>query len=157
MITKSLIFECLLLILLSSIYYESPAQSHQLQDNDFYFAGMKMSLLFQENDERALSYSSFDTLNSFPTPGTWPAGLAWDGQYFWNCDSDSLMIYKLTITGNIVSSFPLPNSALFLGGGLEWDGNYLWLAQEQTAILFKIDVVTGAVIEQFNLPSFLKV
>ncbi len=57
------------------------------------------------------------------------------------------MIYKLTITGNIVSSFPLPNSAPFLGGGLEWDGNYLWLAQEQTAILFKIDALTGAVID----------
>jgi len=150
--TKSLILNCLLLILLSSFFYNSSAQSNQSLDSDFYLAGMNMSLLFQENDEKTLSYSSFDTLYSFPAPGPFPAGLAWDGQHLWNCDFDSLKIYKLTTTGDVVSSFPLPIGAL--AGGLEWDGNYLWYADEQTAILYKIDVNTTMVIQQFNLPSF---
>ena len=100
-----------------------------------------------------------DTILSFPTPGIWPGGLAWDGGHFWICsivNSNSLSynIFKATLTGEIVDSLPMPDSSLICGGGLEWDGSNLWLADEQSATLFKIDTSTGIAIEQFNLPSY---
>ena len=149
---KFSILLCYLLITFSSAFHQVTAQHIQLQESEFYFAGIEMPYVFQQNDEETLSHYTFDTLYSFPAPGTFPLGLAWDGQYFWNLDNDSLMIYKLTTTGDVVSSFPIPDGAG--GGGLEWDGNYLWLADESAAILFKIDTTTGLSVEQFHLPSF---
>jgi hypothetical protein len=41
-------------------------------------------------------FSILDTLFSFPAPGTFPTGLAWDGQYFWHADYNQNRVYKLT-------------------------------------------------------------
>ncbi|MHA1169270.1 MAG: OmpL47-type beta-barrel domain-containing protein, partial [Candidatus Hodarchaeales archaeon] len=37
-------------------------------------------------------------LDSFEAPGTWPTGLAWDGQFLWNADSQEDRVYKINIT-----------------------------------------------------------
>ncbi len=93
-----------------------------------------------------------DTLYSFPTPSTWPGGLAWDGEFFWNQDIDSRSIYKLDSTGAIITSFPVPPGASG-SGGLEWDGFYLWAVDEQDAKLYKIDPETGVPLRSFDLPD----
>jgi DNA-binding beta-propeller fold protein YncE len=95
------------------------------------------------------SPASLDTLFSFPAPGNFPAGLAWDGQYIWHSDYNLDTVYKMTTAGSIVSSFPFFQS----GGDMTWDGNNLWMVDEQMALLYKIDPTTGTVIDQFDLPS----
>jgi hypothetical protein len=151
--TNLIFLTCSLLLGISLFCNKMNAQNIDAHGNNKFFAGVRMPYTSQKSNETTLSPTLLDTLYSLPTPGTWPSGLAWDGQYFWNCDHDSLMIYKLTTTGDVVSSFPIPDSAVS-GGGLEWDGNYLWLADEGAAILFKIDTTTGLAIEHFHLPSF---
>lgn len=36
-------------------------------------------------------------LDSFPSPGPYPAGLAWDGKYLWNVDYETRKLYKLSV------------------------------------------------------------
>jgi len=150
---KIIFFACSLLLIIGFWGKQISAKDIHTYGNKTNFAGVWMSSTPVQSIETTFSKSLLDTLYSFPTPGTWPAGLAWDGQYFWNCDADSQMIFKINMTGDIISSFELPDSAES-GGGLEWDGNYLWFADEESAILFKIDTTTGLAIEQFHLPSF---
>jgi len=138
------------LLLLTQFCFSQWYQQNN-QPDDYLFAGVKISGLFDEMNGVNQAKETFDTLYSFPSPGSLPSGLAWDGQYLWNCDANSEMIYKLTTTGNVVTSFSAPD---YSPSGLEWDGNYLWLASEQLAILYKIDTATGLPIEQFQLPSF---
>ncbi|MDD5528648.1 MAG: T9SS type A sorting domain-containing protein [bacterium] len=115
--------------------------------NGKYIAGIH----FPENRyNKKFSLPSLDTVYSFPTPGTWPGGLAWDGTHFWLSDNDALYIYKLTATGVVDTFFPEPASA----GGLTWDGSHIWYVSEQDAKLFKLDPSTGAVMSTFNLPAF---
>jgi len=120
------------------------------------FAGKYINGIFSSEGQRSkksvLIDSLGDTLYSFPTPGTWPGGLAWDGNYFWNSDADSQRIYKLTTTGIVDTSFPMPSGTTG-GGDLEWDGSYLWLVDEQTAKLYKLDPATGLPLQSFNLPD----
>ena len=95
--------------------------------------------------------SFFDTIYSFPTPGVFPTGLAWDGLSFWNLDVDSRLIYKLNKSGDIIKSIPIP--AGIGGSDLTWDGNNLWLSDEQSARLLKIDTSSGSVLSSFRLPD----
>lgn len=127
------------------------AQNTGLQKNELYYAGVT-SDNSQQNKLLSHSYYPFlDTLYSFPTPSSFPLGLAWDGQYFWNCDSDSRLLYKLTANGSVVTTFQYPSSSEF--SDMTWDGTYLWAADEISATLYKIDSNTGLALEQFNLPS----
>jgi hypothetical protein len=90
-----------------------------------------------------------DPYFQFPTPGTWPGGLAWDGEYFWNQDADLNYIYKLTAMGDLVDSFPSPGGQ----GGLAWLDSCLWAVNEENYRLFKIDPNSGSTIEEFILPT----
>lgn len=152
---KQKILPFIYMILLGASLWVSQlvAQDVDVIDKAKYIAGVRMS----EAPPRYIVPSSspvrFDTLFSFLTPGIQPGGVAWDGQYFWNSDANTRLIYKLTETGSVVSSFSLPTGSLE-GGGLAWDGMHLWLADEKAAILFKIDPATGLAVAQYNLPSF---
>lgn len=75
---------------------------------------------------------------SFPSPGPSPTGLAWDGQYLWNADEDTDIIYELNpSTGSVITSFASPGSGPY---GLAWDGQYVWNADGNTDTIYKIDV-----------------
>ncbi len=97
-----------------------------------------------------------DTVYSFPTPGTWPGGLARDDSIFWITDLDSLQIYKVDSSGNMLASYPNPSGATSSGcsGGLAWDSSYLWFVSEQSGQLYKIDTGTWTVVDIFNLPEY---
>ncbi len=93
-----------------------------------------------------------DTLYSFPLPSPSSNGLARQGDWFWNCDYGSGLLYRLDSTGAVDTTLPRPASAT-TGGGMEWDGTNLWFIAEQDARLFKLDPATGAVLDSFSLPD----
>lgn len=97
------------------------------------------------------SSPTLDTLFSFPAPGTFPTGLAWDGIYFWHADYNQDRIYKLTTTGNVVSSFDLP-SQVGSPAGIEWDGTSLWVVNESLGRVFILDTA-GTLLRSFGLPD----
>ena len=99
--TNITVLFCFFLIAFSSTYQQITAQHTQLQESEFYFAGVKMPFVSQQKDEETLSRSILDTLYSFPTPGDLGSGLVWDGSYLWHCDTSS--IYKLNTSGNFCS------------------------------------------------------
>jgi len=102
--------------------------------------------------KRPGSPATDDTVYSFPTPGTWPAGLAWDGQYFWVSDIDDAMIYRLDTTGSIVRSFAPPPGSNG-SGDLEWVDGHLWFVSESDNILYELDTLTGTPLHSFLLPT----
>ena len=101
--------------------------------------------------KRPGSPATDDTVYSFPTPGTWPAGLAWDGQYFWVSDIDDAMIYRLDTVGSIMRSFAPPDN--FGSGDLEWADGHLWFVSEVEGLLYALDTLTGAPLRSFVLPD----
>ncbi|MBI5217327.1 MAG: T9SS type A sorting domain-containing protein [Bacteroidia bacterium] len=94
-----------------------------------------------------------DTLFSFPTTETWPAGLAWDGQNLWLTSHDIPLIKKLSPSGIELGSIPSPTISGSSGGGLDFDGVDLWAVIEQDNMLYRINPNTGTVKRQFTLPS----
>jgi hypothetical protein len=96
-------------------------------------------------------FSILDTLFSFPAPGTFPTGLAWDGQYFWHADYNQNRIYKLTPTGAVVSFFDLPFQ-VGSPAGIEWDGASLWVVNEALGRAFILDT-SGTLLRSFGLPD----
>ncbi len=95
-------------------------------------------------------FSLDDTLYSFPGFGTWPSGIAWDGEYFWLGDKDSNMICRVDTTGAVLQRVRLP----FLDpSGIEFDGQNLWFVYEHTAKLYKLEYPSGAIIDSFYLPD----
>ena len=97
--------------------------------------------------------ASCDTIDSFDVQ-TVPTGVTWDGNYFWVADTS--FIYKISATGVFIDSIanPTPTTISMRGGGLAFDGSNLWYVEEDTAQLYKINPATGAVVQQYNLPSY---
>lgn len=84
-------------------------------------------------------------LDTIPSLGTQPQGLAWDGQNIWvvmdDNDGDPEKIWKLDpLTGDTLLSFYIPTTR---PRGLVWDGQFLWLIakhpDEYSGVIFKID------------------
>jgi hypothetical protein len=96
----------------------------------------------------------YDTTYSFPAPGTWPVGLAWDGTGFWVMDNDSECIYKVDTTGQVLKSFPVPSNRS-ASGDLEFFGDRLWAVSENSAWLFELDTATGFALDSLRLPDSL--
>jgi hypothetical protein len=97
------------------------------------------------------SISVIDTIFSFPSPASNPTGLAWDGQYLWNAANDNDELFKLNTDGSILSSV---SDSILKPSGMTWDGNFLWMVVESEGMLYKIDTASGAIVEQFQLPSW---
>ncbi|MFX1520513.1 MAG: Ig-like domain-containing protein [Promethearchaeota archaeon] len=94
-----------------------------------------------------------DIVESIDLPGEDPAGLAWDGHYFWNADNEDNKFYKLNrSTGEVVDSidFPPEWSPEKGPGALTWDGSSLWALSGD---IYRIDSSTGEVIDSFPLPA----
>ena len=77
-----------------------------------------------------------DTLRTFASPDTSPAGVAWDGHALWHCDTAADLIYQLNpFTGAVLRSFASP------GGdpqGLAWDGHALWTAGGGPDLIYQV-------------------
>ncbi|MCI0496046.1 hypothetical protein L0Z72_13660, partial [candidate division KSB1 bacterium] len=91
-----------------------------------------------------------DIIHSIPAPNGNAEGLTWDGNYLWNADIASQMIYKLDpADGTILQSFPSPFWNI---EGLAWVGTYLWASMIVNKI-FKIDPATGDTVSSFRAPG----
>jgi len=65
-----------------------------------------------------------DIVTSFPSPGTCPVGLTFDGKFLWIADYKTDTLYQIDPeNGGVVNSLPSPG---FRPSGLTWDGKYLW-------------------------------
>ena len=91
-----------------------------------------------------------DILLQFPSPGTSPCGLTWDGTHLWLADDGTDTIYKLDPSnGSVLSSFKSPGAS---PRGLVWDGTHLWHADNATRKLHQLDRTTGAEASGINAP-----
>jgi len=82
----------------------------------------------------AIAYGS--VIESFSSPGDYPCGLAWDGEYLWAVDVWYHEIYKLDPSnGSIITSLPAPGT---WPRDLTWDGKYLYMADSTEKKIYKI-------------------
>lgn len=90
-------------------------------------------------------------LNSFPSPGLEPRGLAWDGAFLWCADYSSQMIFKLApSTGARVDSFSFPLQNDF--GGITWgDQDQIWVANG--SYVYEVDPAFGIIRSFFHCPG----
>jgi sugar lactone lactonase YvrE len=87
---------------------------------------------------------------NFATPGSKPAGLAWDGSKLWHADYGTGKVYKLNPdTGAVESSFNAPGAGPW---GLTWDGSNLWVSDFDGLKIYKVNA-TGGVVTSFNAPG----
>ncbi|MFB3050078.1 MAG: Ig-like domain-containing protein, partial [Acidimicrobiia bacterium] len=77
------------------------------------------------------------------------AGLAWDGTNLWLSEKSTPLIYELSTTGTVLSSFTPPGSS---PAGMTWDGTNLWLADKGTDLIYKLDTA-GNVLSSFAAPG----
>lgn len=90
-----------------------------------------------------------DVVRQFPTPGSCPTGLAFDGQSLWLADRLSDLIYRIDPeTGRTVESFPAPG---FQIEGLACEGKLLWLLDNDGGKALQWDPKTGIVEKQLTL------
>ena len=75
--------------------------------------------------------SSGEVLLSFSAPDILPAGLAWDGEYLWCSGNRKREIFKLSTTGDVLTSFELSGS---IRGLTIVDGN-IWYADSGGKII----------------------
>ncbi len=78
-----------------------------------------------------------DTLQSIPAPYQCPQGLTFDGEYLWNADRKTDMIYKIDIKdGSKLDSLPAPG---YFVRGLTWDGKLLWCVDATEELIYAIN------------------
>ncbi|MBD3402016.1 transglutaminase [candidate division GN15 bacterium] len=81
--------------------------------------------------------------NSIPAPFRCPQGLAFDGQYLWNADRHSDMLYKVDPTdGDVLDSLPTPG---YVPRGLAWDGTRVWSVDAEEQLIYATNPSTGIV------------
>jgi streptogramin lyase len=91
-----------------------------------------------------------DIILQFPSPGSSPSDLAWDGAHLWLADDGTDTVYKLDPSdGTVLSSFTSPGSPR----GLVWNGTQLWHSDNGTRQLYRVDRATGAVLSAIDAPA----
>jgi len=91
-----------------------------------------------------------DIILQFPSPGSSPSGLAWDGSHLWMADDGTDTVYKLDPSnGSVLASFKSPGSA---PRGLAWDGTHLWQSDNTTRKLYKLEQAKGTVLSAVEAP-----
>jgi hypothetical protein len=92
-----------------------------------------------------------DVEKSFPSPGSCPTGLTFDGKYLWNCDRKTDMIYKIDPkSGLVVKTLWAPCDR---PEGLAWDGEYLWIADDGENKIHQISTEDGTTINTIPSPA----
>lgn len=77
--------------------------------------------------------TTLNEISSFPTPGSEPTGIAFDGNHLWLVDPYFQNIYQLDTSGNVVSNFSVPNE---FRSGLEWQGAGMWTNTDTNKVSF---------------------
>ncbi len=91
-----------------------------------------------------------DTLSSIPAPFRCPQGLTYDGQYLWNADRHSDMIYRVNPeNGSVTDSLPTPG---YVPRGLTWDGRRLWCVDAEEELIYAINPATKIVEKTIYCP-----
>ena len=111
--------------------------------------------LYYPNNEAALyklDVVSRTVVDTIPTIGTQPQGIAFDGQLFYYAmddndgDPENIYIYDPAI-GDTVGVIPIVDPISTRPRGLAWDGQFLWLVADPVGAaqraLFKFDVKGG--------------
>ena len=90
-------------------------------------------------------------VNSFPSPGSEPRGLAWDGSYLWCAEYESGKVFKLDpAAGSKVDSFVFPIDSQF--GGITWGSdNQIWMANG--SYVYEVNPISGDTISSFRCPG----
>ncbi len=98
--------------------------------------GLWVSLYFPNNLVGLYKYNvvTKTIVDTIPSLGLQPQGIAWDGQYLYYAmddnDGDAEKIYQVNPAANdTVRSWPLPENNMS-PRGLAWDGGHLWLIAE---------------------------
>lgn len=99
----------------------------------------------------SVSVSSQTIINSFPSPGPMPAGLAWDGSFLWCAEYSSGKVFKLNpSTGAKVDSFSFQFYSSF--GGITWGiEDQIWIANGSR--IYEIDPTSGDTLSYFSCPG----
>lgn len=95
-----------------------------------------------------------DTIFSFPVLDTWPTGIAYDGTGLWSNGSDLSYIYKYSMTGDVLDSFPNISNE-YGSQSMVFDGNNLWVLVEEQNKICKIDPNSGLILREFGIPLSL--
>ncbi len=76
------------------------------------------------------------------------AGLAFDGTWLWSINSGDDTIYKLTKSGEVISSIPTPGKYCY---SLTWDGANLWINNTDNGKIYKINPSNGEIVPKVAL------
>jgi len=91
-----------------------------------------------------------DSLKAIPAPFSCPQGLTYDGEYLWNADRRSDLIYKInTGDGLVIDSLRTPG---YVPRGLTWDGRLLWTVDAEDELIYAINPVTEIVERTLYCP-----
>jgi streptogramin lyase len=98
-----------------------------------------------------LSVRSQTVVDSFPSPGNEPRGLAWDGEYLWCADAQLGSLNQLDpSTGATVSAFSFNVQSDY--GGITWGSDTsIWIANGRK--VYNIDPSTADTISSFSCPG----
>ena len=92
-----------------------------------------------------------EVISSFPTPGSCPTGLCYDGKYLWLADRKTDSLYQVDPqNGKIVFAIPSPG---FRPDGLAWDGRNLWNLDLEENLIFQLDSKTGLALKTIFAPT----
>jgi hypothetical protein len=91
-----------------------------------------------------------DTVKSLPSPQSCSQGLTFDGEYLWNVDRLTDMIYRIDPKdGAISDSIPAPG---YVPRGLTWDGRLLWCVDAEDELIHAINPKTEIVEKTIYCP-----
>lgn len=90
-------------------------------------------------------------MTSFAAPSTYPSGLTFDGKNLWLCDGNANLVYQLTRSGVVVSSFSV-NPPIIGPEGLTFDGKNLWIGDQTNINIFQYQR-NGVLIDSFATGS----
>ena len=116
----------------------------QLSWSGSYISQINSSTLYVEYDQGQTQ--SLQVINSFPSPGDNPRGLAWDGTYLWHCDWVQKKIYQLDTAGNIISFIDWPYREAY---GLAYDGDNLWVCDNDQDTIYEV-TTSGEILSSFS-------
>ncbi len=86
----------------------------------------------------------------FPTPGSCPTGLTYDGKYLWVADRKSDSLYQIDPdNGEIKKVLEAPGYQV---GGLTMEGKYLWVLDGEEQAVFKLNPETEIIEKTIYAP-----
>ncbi|UCE27406.1 MAG: hypothetical protein JSW52_01240 [Candidatus Coatesbacteria bacterium] len=127
--------------------------SNEVQVDTSGGGGSKTYIWVADKDNKKIYRVDADSGKSdknFASPGSKPAGLAWDDSNLWHTDYATGKVYKLNPNnGSVVTSFNAPGAGPW---GMTWDGSNLWVSDYEEKKIYKVNT-TGGVVTSFDSPG----